>query len=268
LSNNSFDFILHIGALRGGRNFNKDEYLKTNIKATEIFINNSTLHSPHPTLLIFCSSVGVYGTVPLELPAGSNTPFQADNLYHRTKIECERMIEQAVKEKGLQACIVRPAITYGVGDNGFPQTLVKLIHKKLLFLPKKELFIQMANVEALAEVFKSLLTNGFTSGSIWNVADREKVSFRELADFIYQRLNNTKKGYPKSRFISMWVFKLFTKLAKLIKSEKWALRFELLSNSWYFDVERTYTDFKLREYKTIPDFEVVIHHRATEIGVK
>jgi hypothetical protein len=90
------------------------------------------------------------------------------------------------------------------------------------------------------------------------VADREKVSFRELADFIYQRLNNTKKGYPKSRFISMWVFKLFTKLAKLIRSEKWALRFELLSNSWYFDVERTYTDFKLREYKTIPDMEVII----------
>ena len=254
LENNTFDYILHIGALRGGRKFSREEYLKTNVVATQIIINSAVKNN---SKLIYCSSVGVYGAIPNEVPATLMTPYKEDNLYHITKIRCEQMIKKAITEKALYACIVRPGITYGKGDYGFPYTLTKLVMKRLLFLPKKDIYIHLTNVNLLTDVFTQLLRNGFISGKVWNVADREKVCFRELVEFIYIKLGNNDE-YPMSRYINKLFFQTFTGVSKLIKSELWTSRFELISNDWYFDVEATYRDFELREYKTIPEFEVVV----------
>jgi nucleoside-diphosphate-sugar epimerase len=250
LSKTAYDYILHIGALRGGRRFNKEIYFKANIEASEALIKAAVqFHSK----LIFCSSVGVYGAIPASLPATLDTPFKEDNYYHITKIQCEKMIYKAISENGLQACIVRPAITYGMGDYGFPYTLTKLVSKKLLFLPKEDIYIHLLNVETLSEIFSRLLDGGFVSGKAWNVADREKVCFRDLVDFI----NN--KTYPRSRFINKVYFSLFTKIARMLKNELWVSRFELISNSWYFDVDLVYEDLSMEGSNTIPEFDSVIN---------
>ncbi len=273
LEKRKFDYILHIGALRGGRAFNVNEFLKTNVIATEVLLNNALKNK---SKLIFCSSVGVFGAIPVELPANEHTPFQEDNLYHKTKIQCERMIQKAVLDKGLKAYIVRPAITYGKYDYGFPYTLTKLIDKKLLFLPHNKIFIHLTNVEALAEAFNKILENDYPSGKVWTVADCEKVNFAELVNFVHERITENRKiiknsksnqknsvnikfkPYPASRLIKKEFFVFMTKVAKFFRSELWTSRFELISNSWYYDVRQSYEDLKLKQYKTIPDFKVVI----------
>ncbi|MDD4155775.1 MAG: NAD(P)-dependent oxidoreductase [Candidatus Cloacimonetes bacterium] len=273
LEKNKFDFILHIGALRGGRAFSADEFLKTNVVATETLLNYAVINN---SKFIFCSSVGVFGAIPVELPANNNTPFKEDNLYHKTKIICEKMIQKAVLDKSLKAYIVRPAITYGKDDYGFPYTLTKLVDKRLLFIPDKKIYIHLTNVDALAEAFSKILENDYPIGKIWTVADYERVNFNDLIDFIYERIGDYKKSkinqknddnnktvndfnkYPKSRVIRKEVFVLFTKLAKFFKNELWTSRFELISNSWYYDVKQTYVDLKLKQYKTIPEFKVVV----------
>lgn len=272
LSKNKFDYILHIGALRGGRAFSRDDFLKSNVIATEVLINYAIKNQAK---FIFCSSVGVFGAIPLELPANLHTQFQEDNLYHTTKIKCERMIQKAVLDRGLQAYIVRPAITYGKDDYGFPYTLTKLIDKKMLLLPKNKILIHLTNVDSLAEAFAKILENDYPAGKIWTVADSEKVDFKDLADFIYNRLNaNMKKHkheknakqsvfetslkYPKSRYLKKEFFVFFIKLFKFLKNELWVSRFELISHSWFYDVNPAYDELKLKQYKTIPDFKVVV----------
>jgi len=116
---NRFDCILHIGALRGGRKFSRDEYLKANLHSTEQFAEYCL---ENRAKLIFCSSVGVFGAIPEELPANNETERNPDNYYHFTKIESEKVINRAVM-KGLDAAILRPSITYGTGDKGFPYQL-------------------------------------------------------------------------------------------------------------------------------------------------
>ena len=254
LDNNSYDIILHIGALRGGRKFSKEEYIKTNVIATQILISNAVKNK---SKFIFCSSVGVYGAIPEESPATHSTPFKEDNLYHLTKIRCEEMIHNAIQKDGLRACIVRPAITYGKGDYGFPYTLTKLVAKRLLFLQKKDIYIHLTNVNLLTEVFSQLVYNGFEIGKVWNVADKEKVRFKDLVEFINVKLG-FEDDYPKNRYIDGLLFNGFTKIARLMKNELWISRFELISNDWHFNVEDTYKDFKLKEYKTIPEFKIVV----------
>ncbi len=129
LSDKKYDVILHIGALRGGRKFAKKEYYKVNVDATEQLVIHAAQNDEK---IIFCSSVGIFGAIPLELPATSQSPRQNDNYYHYTKNMAEDIIQKYVMH-GLKAIIIRPSITYGPHDFGFPYTLTKLIHKKSFF---------------------------------------------------------------------------------------------------------------------------------------
>ena len=245
LEKNIFDIILHIAALRAGRKFSKSEFVSVNVKATEFLIKSAIKNN---SKFIFCSSVGVYGTIPLKLPADLSTPYHDDNLYHRTKILCEEMILKAVTDNKLNACIVRPAITYGDGDYGFTHTLKKLVKNRCLLLPHKKIYIHLLNVNTAAEVFYRLLEYDYPYGKIWNLADKEKVCFQELACFLSDKQKLSIR-YKTPDF----VFKFILKIAKLLRNELWISRIELISNSWYFEVDDVYNEFAIKSYKTIPD---------------
>ena len=158
--------------------------------------------------------------------------------------------------RGVQAYIVRPAITYGVGDYGFPFTLVKLIDKKMLPVSLKRTKIHLTNVEILASTFKKLAELDLPSGSTFIVADSKPVDFWDLINFISNKLHS--EDYPKSRFIHPLYFSMGEKIAKFIHSELWLSRFELISKSWFYDVKNSYEKLNLKKIKTIPDFKVVI----------
>ena len=251
LDENSFDAIVHIGALRNGRKFSKNDFFKANVDATEQLIINANRNKSR---FIFCSSVGVFGAIPRELPANNNTPRQNDGFYHYTKIRAEALIQKYVLY-GLQAVIVRPSITYGIGDYGFPFKLTKLTDKNLLFLPNKKVLIHLTNVELLAQAFHRLLEFEFTAGAAYIVADKNPVDLKELADFISNELKN--KPYSNKRIIDEKYFRFAKKIARFFKRESWITRFELISESWFYDTEDAYQDLNLKNISTIPAFKIV-----------
>ncbi len=251
LSNNSFDLIYHIGALRGGRKFSKQDFYTTNVKATEQIIISALKNN---TKLIFCSSVGIFGAIPYRLPADNNTKRKADNYYHYTKIQAEKLIQKYVKQ-GLNAVIVRPSITYGTGDYGFPYTLTKLIDKKLLFLSKQKIKIHLTNIDFLSDVFTQLAKYQISSGRSYIVADAKPVEIHELADFINNEINNT--DYPKYKNINRKFFRLGESISRLLGSELWTSRFELISRDWFYKIDDVQNDFDLKLPNTIPAFKIV-----------
>jgi len=260
LEQNSFDVIVHIGALRGGRNYSSDIYYKANVEATEpinALSNNS--------VFLFCSSVGVYGTIPNELPANINTEFQGDTHYHYTKIKAEAAVQKLILN-GLQAVIIRPAITYGEDDYGFPYVLTKLVHKRLLFLPDVAIKIHLANIEIVTDAFYKLVEGEFEGCKIYNIADRYPVKMSELAAFISERLHMRK--YPANRYISLLFFRKLERWAQSWGMEKTLNRIKLISNSWFFDTTDAYNELYLRHVKTIPDFKSVVDFYAIKKRIK
>jgi nucleoside-diphosphate-sugar epimerase len=253
LKQTSFDAILHIGALRGGRKFSHEKYFQANVNASEQLMLNALQNN---SKFIFCSSVGVYGAIPSQCPATIETPFQDDNYYHYTKIQAEKTLDKYVLQ-GLQAAIIRPSITYGEGDYGFPYTLTKLIDKKMLLLPNKEIKIHLANVNLVAASFLQLLNKSFVSGTIYNAADINATNLWELTDFISKELYG--KTYPQNRIIGKNPFRWAEKIAKILKNELWLARFQLISRSWYYDVEPLYQNLNLEHYKTIPQIRKVVN---------
>jgi nucleoside-diphosphate-sugar epimerase len=250
LEKKAFTYIVHIGALRGGRKFSKEEYQRANVFATEQLVLNAVKNQ---SKLLFCSSVGVFGAIPLELPANNYTPKQEDNYYHYTKIRSEAIIQKYVLAGNLNAYILRPAITYGGEDFGFPFTLIKLIDKKMLFYPNKPVRLHMTHIDLITEAFVKALKSDHKSGKEWIIADEKPVIFEELIQFISEKLHH--KPYPLNRKIDSFFFEAGEKVSRFFKNELWISRFELISKNWYYDVNQVYEDLNLKRIKTIPGFK-------------
>ncbi len=251
LAENKFDSIVHIGAVRGGRKFPRKTYFAVNVDATEQLIINALANN---SKFIFCSSVGVFGAIPEKLPADENTPRKNDNYYHYTKIRAEALIQNYVL-KGLNSVILRPAITYGPGDFGFPFTLTKLVDKRLFPITTKPVSIHLTNIELISQAFIKALEKDIKPGTAFNVADSEPVIISELADYVSMQLKN--KPYAPFFKLSNIFFDWGEYISKLFKNELWTARFELISKNWYYNTKNTYTILELKKFKTIPDFKIL-----------
>ena len=255
LSEQDFTDILHIGALRGGRKASRDQYYRSNVSSTEQFVDYCLNHQCR---LIFCSSVGVFGAIPEELPANSQTPKNPDNYYHYTKIEAEKKKKKGILH-GLKAAIIRPSITYGKGDHGFPYQLVKMVHRYHFPLINKRIWIHLCHIDALVEAFAWALHNDFGSHLAWNVADREPVQLHALVNFISRQLHN--RNYPRLLTVDRFFFDLGERVSRLFKNELFISRFELISKSWFYDVHDYYTEMEklgIKPHFSIPGLQITI----------
>jgi nucleoside-diphosphate-sugar epimerase len=250
-----FDTIMHIGALRGGRKASQEEYYRSNVSSTEQMVDFCLKHDAR---LIFCSSVGVYGAIPEELPANYQSRKNPDNYYHYTKITAEKIIGKAILH-GLKSAIIRPSITYGKGDKGFPYQLVKMVARYRFPLINKRIWIHLCNVEALVNAFKWCLETDFDSGLIWNVADREPVQLSALVNFISREMHH--KNYPKLLTVDRVFFAFGERISRMLKHELFISRFELISKSWFYDVRNYYKAMDkqgIKPHFTIPEIQITI----------
>lgn len=253
LNEQNFDVIVHIGAIRNGRDFPKSDYYKANVISTMIFAKYCLKNS---SKLVYCSSVGIFGTIPSQLPANESTARFGDNFYHYTKIKSENYINNMIK-KGLNAVVIRPSITYGKYDYGFPYKLCKLIDSNLMVIPNKKVFIHLTDVHTLATAFANVSLTDDKLKKRYIVADYYPVSLDKLVSYIAIRLNKN-RNYTKRHTIPYLLFKTGENLSKLLKSPINVTRFALISKSWYYNVEDTYKDIMLEKKTDIDRFDDVV----------
>jgi len=258
LATNRYDFILHIAALRGGRTLSRSQFYSTNVQATEQIAEYALKNDSR---LVYCSSVGVFGAIPEEVPANNETAFKADNYYHYTKILSEKIINILVL-RGLNAVIVRPSITYGINDRGFPYQLVRLIKNKSFPLSNRHIWIHLGNIDTISSAIVHLVTEKTTIvGKSFNIADVEPIQIFDLVNFINRQL--TGKNYPRWLTVDNSLLSLGAKITGVFRNELWKSRFELISKSWFYDVSDAYALLNLPQHFTIPDFNIVVEDYRT-----
>jgi len=248
-----FDTVLHIGAIRGSQRLDREAYDAVNIESTRILAQNSLEKGAK---FIFCSSVGVFGAIPKELPPNDKTERQSDNYYHHTKILAESVVKELC-QSGLRGVIIRPSITYGVGDFGFPCTLIRLAEKGIFLNCLPPVKISLTDVRLLSQAFINAAKIDTPSEMAYEVCDLEPVQLSELVDFIYQQM--TGRLYPKYKALPRSIFHFFRWIAeRLFHSELWKMRCELISNSWYYDPSPAMRDLHISPRHTLPNFKYVI----------
>jgi nucleoside-diphosphate-sugar epimerase len=253
--------VVHLAAIRGGGKASPAEFRRVNIEGTALLLREAYEHRVQK--FIHCSSVGVYGTIPMAVPAGIETPLRGDTHYHRSKVAAEEAVRGYI-QKGLNAYIVRPTIAYGTGDDGFPQILVQLVRRHLLCLPKSNHQVHLVDVGRLAEVFFNLVVRDHCTQRIFVAADAEPVPLKDLLDWIHWHFY--RRPYPRFLRLPDWTFELAFHLFRGLGNEKWAVRLALISRDWYYQSADTYRLLGIQPVSTREAFGRFLRESATFPG--
>jgi nucleoside-diphosphate-sugar epimerase len=178
----------------------------------------------------------VYGTIPTEVPAKVETSLNGDNLYHQSKIAAERMVHDYA-EKGLGTIIIRPTVTYASGDTGFPGTLVRMVRAHRLLLSPSDVRIHLLDASALAEMIYLIVCKDRLKSNVFIAADKRPVLLKDLVDQIHNHFYHT--PYPSYLKMPRVFFDAMALVFRVFKSEKWLVRIQLISKSWYYDINET-----------------------------
>jgi len=228
--------IVHMAALVGEGKGCWEDYIRVNVKWPLSLARAFTTANVYHHAFVFISTVGVYGTIPGELPANEDTPYAPDNYYHASKVIAERALIRLITKRELPLLILRPTIMYGRYDKGFLWKVLRLSRRFLLPVPSN-LRIHLLDVETAVSVIDALLLKppGFNA---FIVADREPVRLRDLLSFLGGQI-------PGIRFIEVPDRSLQIMEHLMIPLKKYA-NITLLCRSWYYDVSRLKSTLNIR----------------------
>ena len=239
------DCIIHCAAIRGETISDHQEYQKVNIDGTKALLEYAKKRGiPY---FLYISTVGVLGSIPKPQPASIQNQPNPDGKYHQSKWQAEELVRQYQNDK-LNTLILRPTITYGMGDNGFITKMIDLIRNKRFILPAKEKFIHLLYIEGFSRLIIDILKNNFFNNRTYIVADKEPISLWSLVDIISNQIFG--RSYPSYLKWPDTVFCFSKTLLRLIKNQKLLISLRLISENWIYDISDTIQDLGYNPFNT------------------
>lgn len=230
--------IIHIGAISGEQRLCWSIYNAVNILWTRnLLLGLLNYQIPNEQKkFIFTSTVGVYGTIPIKLPADEKTPYNPDGKYHLSKMIAEQFLIKIKEKYQIPIVILRPTTIYGTGDHGFIYKIIRLYHKNLLFYSNH--YLHILSIDNLIKVYQRILEmpQDFVDPFIFNICDQQKIQFSLLIDIFRKNISGNAVQLPKV------IFKFAENVSKLINSSYLKIRIQLLYS------DRFYANNLIKEY--------------------
>ncbi len=252
--NEKIDLILHFASIRGSGMGTLTEYTKVNVGGTQTlleFAKKSKIKK-----FIFCSTVGVLGSIPKNLPARPDDKPRADGLYHQTKQESEKRV-LAENNSYFKTCVIRPTITYGTRDDGFIPKLISMVVNKKFILPSRTVKLHLLNVNSFATLVSDMIETEIWAGKIFHIADQDPVTLRELVN----KISNIKSNhdYPGIYKVPGIVYRMSTLMLTILGLQKINTSIKLISRDWYYDISKTVDELNYAPSDTLTSIESVIN---------
>jgi len=248
------DILMHFAGIKQGR-YSKKEYNTINVRGTEVlaqFALRTQLER-----FVFCSTVGIYGSVPGRIPADAWTPASPDNEYQRSKYRAEKTLVNLLRNQ-VPFVILRPTVAYGEGDAGFLYKLANLIRKRRIPLVRDQILIHLVDVQTIAELVKQIVRSTPENECILNIADANPVMLDKLVNSIHSHFHGAE--YPGYLVWNPMVYNVGRRFSKVLNMDKMDNQIQLLSNSWYYDTSNLEAQFAIPQRDTLTQ----IQHYLTE----
>lgn len=175
------DTVYHLAAAHLGAGIDEAEFRRVNVEGVRHLVD--AVLANDACRLVHCSSVGVYGRIE-NPPADESTACAPDLAYERTKLEGEGVVLDAVRDRGLDAVIVRPVWVYGPGC---PRTekLFRSIRKgRFVVAGKGDGLRHCVFIDDMVAAFRLAASTSDVAGEVFIIGDDAAVSIRELVDTI------------------------------------------------------------------------------------
>jgi len=154
-------------------------FFKVNVQGTQHLLDSLQKVGP-PESFIYISTVAVYGC-----NKGSDIcedqPLQASDLYGKSKVEAETLLQNWCLQYGVRLVILRLPLIAGLQPPGNLGKMIDAIRNNRFWLPGSG---QAQKSMVLAEDVANLLPNLFSKNGIFNLTDGAHPSLRQLASAI------------------------------------------------------------------------------------
>ncbi len=177
--------IFHIAALYRPAKYPDRIYRKVNVEGTRNIIRAARTCGVQR--LVHCSTVGVHGDVK-SIPANEHSPFAPGDIYQKTKLEGEMLVQKAISD-GLPATVFRPVGIYGPGDLRFSK-LFKIIYQgRFRMLGSGKAFYHLVYIDDLVRGAILCAVKPQAVGQTYILAGPQYTTIAQLTDSIADAFN-------------------------------------------------------------------------------
>lgn len=173
-------FVYHIAALYRVAKHPDQTYWDVNVDGTRHVLEAARKLGVKRTL--HCSTIGVHGGVN-EIPANEDSPYAPSDIYQVTKLEGEKLAQQAMAD-GQPVTIVRPAGIYGPGDLRFLKLFSMVKSGKFVMFGGGETYMHMVYVDDLVDGMILACEGDAGCGQTMILAGEEYVTLNELVKLV------------------------------------------------------------------------------------
>jgi nucleoside-diphosphate-sugar epimerase len=244
------DYVIHCAAIRGEQNLPWADYHQINVDATRSLLEAAL--NAGVKRFVFLSSVGVLGTMPRQLPAHEETPYEPDSKYHKSKMLAE---QQAIEfsRHGLHTVVIRPSVTYGPYDNGMFLRVARIAAKGFFpIIRGGRNLIHLTYIDGLVDAIIKALDAPVAPGSVYIIADAQPIAFKPFIDLIAGSLHRDVRyvNIPSSMMAVLGAKICDTLLMAIQKGASLTSSTKILSLPWYYECSKAVRELGYQPYDT------------------
>lgn len=172
--------VYHVGAaMKGG----PADFERGTIWGTRNVIDSCLRHGVKRVVYVSSLSVLDHAGHKKGQPVGEDAPYEPHanwrGAYTQTKLEAERMVLAAVRERNLPAVVLRPGQIFGPGAEGVAPSGVIGLAGRWIVVGSGRLALPLVYVEDVVDSLVAAAERPNVLGRIFNVVDAEKITQKE-----------------------------------------------------------------------------------------
>jgi nucleoside-diphosphate-sugar epimerase len=182
------DHVYHVAALYRVAKFADQMYWDVNVEGTRNILQAAERHGVQR--IMHCSTIGVHGGVK-EIPADEDSPYAPSDVYQATKLEGEKLAQEAICN-GQPVSIIRPAGIYGPGDLRFLKLFSMVKSGRFIMFGSGETLMHMVFIDDLVDGMIQAVEHQDGVGKTMILAGEKYVSLSELVTLVSQATDATR----------------------------------------------------------------------------
>ncbi len=175
------DIVYHIAAVYRHAAIAASTYRAVNAIAVGELIDAAA--SAGVGRVVHCSTVGVHGDIERP-PANEDAPIRPGDIYQVTKVEGERVAQEAAARTGMPVTIARPSGIYGPGDRRLLKLFRGVARRRFVVLGSGDLFYHLTYIDDLVEGLRRCGEVAAAANRTYILAGGEVTTLNELMTLI------------------------------------------------------------------------------------
>ena len=181
------DIVIHLAAFSGLKKCeeNPEKAFDINVTGTKNVIEGCLESNAK---LVFISTREVYGLT--NRASNENDELNPINIYGKTKMQAEKLIQNASEKHGLNYTILRLTNVYGPkGNSGINKLIKDALEKGKIFVNGGEQILNFIFIDDVVKLIRLSLENDKSSNQIFNIGSKETMSLKNFVEILTELLD-------------------------------------------------------------------------------